>query len=61
MGALFLSVVAVLPIILSFFSDAFSSISIGGTSILIVVGVALEMVKSLESQMMMRHYKRFLD
>ena len=61
MGALFLSVVAVLPIVLSFFNSAFASISIGGTSVLIVVGVALEVVQNLESQMMMRHYKSFLD
>ncbi len=61
MGALFLSVVAVLPIVLSFFNQAFASISIGGTSVLIVVGVALEVVQNLESQMMMRHYKSFLD
>ena len=61
MGALALSVVAVLPIVLSFFNSAFSSISIGGTSVLIVVGVALEIVQNLESQMMMRHYKSFLD
>jgi len=61
MGALFLSVVAVLPIVLSFFNEAFASISIGGTSVLIVVGVALEVVQNLESQMMMRHYKSFLD
>ena len=36
-------------------------LSLGGTSIIIVVGVALETVKQLESQMMMRHYKGFLD
>ena len=36
-------------------------LAIGGTSIIIVVGVALETVKSLEAQMMMRHYKGFLD
>jgi len=37
------------------------NISLGGTSIIILVGVALETVKQLESQMMMRHYKGFLD
>ena len=37
------------------------TLSLGGTSLIIVVGVALETVKSLESQMMMRHYKGFLD
>ena len=61
MGALFLSVIAVVPIIISQFSDAFAGISIGGTSILIMVGVALDTVTNLESQMMMRHYKGFLD
>ncbi len=60
-GALCLSVVAVGPIIFSFFSSAFASISVGGTSVLIIVGVALETVNNLESQMMMRHYKGFLD
>ena len=38
-----------------------SNFAIGGTSLLIVVGVALETVKSLESQMLMRHYKGFLE
>ena len=59
LGALLLSVVALLPIIMSLAGA--TSISIGGTSILIVVGVALDTVKNLESQMMMRHYKGFLD
>lgn len=59
LGAIFLSVIAVLPIIVSNFGGI--NISLGGTSILIVVGVALETVQTLESQMMMRHYKGFLD
>lgn len=59
MGAIFLSVVAILPIIISLTGDI--NISLGGTSILIMVGVALDVVKNLESQMMMRHYKGFLD
>ena len=59
LGALLLSVVALLPIFMSLANQ--TSISIGGTSILIVVGVALDTVKNLESQMMMRHYKGFLD
>ena len=37
------------------------NLAIGGTSIIIVVGVALETVKALEAQMLMRHYKGFLD
>ena len=60
-GALFLSVIAVGPIIFGLFSQEFASVSIGGTSVLIIVGVALETVNNLESQMMMRHYKGFLD
>ena len=59
LGALFLSVIAILPIIIS--GVGAINISIGGTSLLIMVGVALDTVRSLESQMMMRHYKGFLD
>ncbi len=70
LGALLLSVVALFPILFSqittFFLNmwqegASMNISMGGTSIIILVGVALETVKQLESQMMMRHYKGFLD
>ena len=59
MGALFLSVIAILPILIGNIGDM--NISLGGTSILIMVGVALDTLKNLESQMMMRHYKGFLD
>ena len=59
-GALFLSVIALLPIILGNFIPV-ANLAIGGTSLLIVVGVALETVKQLESQMMMRNYKGFLE
>ena len=59
MGALFLGVIAILPILISMFGV--QGITLGGTSILIVVGVALDTVQNLESQMMMRHYKGFLD
>ena len=59
MGALFLSVIAILPIIIG--SVGKINISLGGTSVLIMVGVALDTVQNLESQMMMRHYKGFLD
>ena len=52
---------AILPIIISSLGDAMAGISIGGTSLLIMVGVALDTVQNLESQMMMRHYKGFLD
>ena len=61
LGALFLSVIAILPIIISSFGQYMGGISIGGTSLLIMVGVALDTVQNLESQMMMRHYKGFLD
>ncbi len=58
-GAVFLGLVAVLPIFMSQFAGI--NISIGGTSLLIVVGVALETVKAMETQMIMRHYKGFLE
>ena len=59
LGAIFLSVIAILPIVLGNIGQI--NISLGGTSILIMVGVALDTVQNLESQMMMRHYKGFLD
>lgn len=59
-GALFLSLVALIPLIYGKISGM-SGMSLSGTSIIILVGVALETVKQLESQMMMRHYKGFLD
>lgn len=59
-GALFLGIIAILPIILNKAINI-AGLSIGGTSLLIVVGVALETVKELEAQMMMRHYKGFLE
>ena len=57
-GGLFLSLIAILPMLLSFTS---LNITFGGTSILIVVGVALETVQQLESRLVMRHYKGFLE
>ncbi len=57
-GGLFLAVIAILPMLLRFTN---LNIAFGGTSILIVVGVALETVQQLESQMVMRHYKGFLE
>ena len=59
-GSLYLGVVAILPIIISNISG-YSSLAIGGTSVIIVVGVALETAKALEAQMMMRNYKGFLE
>ena len=59
-GALYLSVIAILPIITGNLFG-YSSLAIGGTSVIIVVSVALETVKQMEAQMMMRHYKGFLE
>ena len=59
-GALYLSVVAIAPIITGNLFG-YSSLAIGGTSVIIVVGVALETVKQMEAQMLMRHYKGFLE
>ncbi len=59
-GAIFLGFVAVIPIFMNLGLNI-QNFSIGGTSLLIVVGVALETVNQLESQMLMRHYKGFLD
>ncbi|MDR2909688.1 MAG: preprotein translocase subunit SecY [Oscillospiraceae bacterium] len=58
-GALFVALIAILPILLG--SVFAMPIALGGTSIIIVVGVALDTVRALESQMMMRHYKGFLE
>ena len=60
-GAIYLAVVALLPIIAGDLMTDVQSLAIGGTSVIIVVGVALETVKALEAQMLMRHYKGFLD
>lgn len=60
-GAIFLGIVAIFPIILALCVPSLRGISIGGTTILIVVGVALETVRTLESQIMMRHHPGFLD
>ncbi len=62
-GAIYLGVIAVLPILIGviFPTAANASISLGGTSVMIVVGVALETVRTLESQMLMRNYKGFLE
>ncbi len=67
LGALLLSVVALFPTLFTIITEMIlgetkgMNISLGGTSIIIMVGVALETVKQLESQMMLRHYKGFLD
>ena len=59
-GAFFLAFIAVIPIFTNLGLHT-SNFSIGGTSLLIVVGVALETVQNMESQMLMRHYKGFLE
>ena len=59
-GAIFLAVIATLPTIVGVFSTALQSLQFGGTSLLIAVGVALETVRQLENQMLMRNYQGFL-
>lgn len=59
-GAIFLALVAVMPIVFINLANLPQSLQIGGTSLLIVVGVALESMKQLESQLVKRHYKGFM-
>ncbi len=58
-GGIFLAIIAILPIFVGAVSKM--NIALGGTTVIIVVGVALDTVRQLESQMMMRHYKGFLE
>ncbi len=62
-GAIYLAIIAIVPIIIGKYSStaANSGISVGGTSLIIVVGVALEIMRDLENQLLMRHYKGFLE
>ena len=60
MGAIFLAIVCGLPQIMSNI-EGMAGLSAGGTSVIILVGVALETVKAIENQMLMRHYKGFLE
>ena len=60
-GAIFLCVVALVPLIIGAFNSNLRNVALGGTSVIIVVGVALETVTQLEAQMMMRHHKGFLE
>ena len=60
-GSVYLGVVALLPIVCGNLIPGSGSLAIGGTSVIIVIGVALETVKAIEAQMLMRHYKGFLD
>ena len=59
MGGLFLGIMAILPIAVGAITQI--NIALGGTTVMIIVGVALDTVRELESQMMMRHYKGFLE
>ena len=60
-GAVYLGIVSLLPIVGGNLMSGVRNLAIGGTSVIIVVGVALETVQALEAQMLMRHYKGFLD
>ena len=62
-GAIYLGIIATVPILIQHFSSTASltGLSLGGTSIIIVVGVALETVRAIEAQLLMRNYKGFLD
>ena len=59
LGGLFLGVMAILPIVVGSLTGI--NIALGGTTVMILVGVAIDTVRELESQMMMRHYKGFLE
>ena len=61
MGAIFLAVVAAVPLIIGAFNSSLGNVAIGGTSVLIVVGVAMETVRQIESQLMIHNYKGFLE
>ncbi len=62
-GAIYLGILATVPILISVFSSTanLTGLSLGGTSIIIVVGVALETIRAIEAQLLMRNYKGFLD
>ena len=60
-GAIFLGIIAVIPIFISMADEQLRSLSMGGTTILIAVSVALETTRTLESHLMMRHHKGFLQ
>lgn len=60
-GALFLSAISILPMLFGGLAGLPSSVKIGGTSLLIVVGVGLETMKQIESQLIKRHYKGFIN
>ena len=59
-GAIFLAIIATMPTLLSVMAPGLRGIQFGGTSLLIAVGVALDSVRQLENQMLMRNYQGFL-
>lgn len=60
-GAFFLGIIAIFPIFMTMWDQNLGSLAMGGTTVLIVVSVALETARTLESEMMMRHHKGFLE
>lgn len=60
-GAIFLAAISILPVFFSKLAGLPQSVTIGGTSLLIVIGVALETMKQIESQLIKRHYKGFIN
>jgi preprotein translocase subunit SecY len=60
MGAIFLAIIAGLPLIMSNI-PGLATLGVGGTSVMIMVGVILETTKAIENEMLMRHYKGFLE
>ncbi|OXM83109.1 preprotein translocase subunit SecY [Paenibacillus rigui] len=60
-GAIFLSIISILPMVLGSLANLPNSVRIGGTSLLIVIGVGLETMKQIESQLIKRHYKGFIN
>ena len=60
-GAIFLGIVATLPLIVGMLDNSLAGLAFGGSSLLILVSVALETTKEIEAQMTMRHYKGFLE
>lgn len=60
-GAIFLGIVACLPMVLSMFNKQMSGLAFGGSSLLILVSVVIETTREIEAQMTMRHYKGFLE
>ena len=60
-GALAVGIIAIIPFILGAINQNFQSFTFGGSSVIIIVGVVLELWREMEAKMSMRHYKGFLD